>query len=372
MTSLLTAFSLDWGATVRWLFATESAASGGVPALLGCIIDSSTETALFLAAPLIIAVAVGSGIAVVCLVARLRGQRCVVWGAPPLEVFRNALLALAFLLWPSLVGEMLRVLDCSVELDGESYLSADVSVNCASAGYKTLAWAASAYLCTLLPAFPIGLFVLLHWNRDKLAELSEGADGTADEGARRFQQRYGFLFAGYSSRLWKFEPRLRGRSAPVQLLLVACGQAGLFETRLFVWWECVVMLRKALLVAVTVLFARSPSFQVYAGLWVLLVAFLLHVLCQPYQNPATGFLETLSLGATLVSLLLGQALSLDGLSESGELAVRWAAATLNIAMLVYFSRYGVSEMREARRVRIDIANTPNNLVFDDSGRVAHL
>ena len=56
------------------------------------------------------------------------------------------------------------------------------------------------------------------------------------------------------------------------------------------------------------------------------------VLC---QNHATGFLETLSLGATLVSLLLGQALSLDGLSESGELAVRWAAATLDIAMLVF-------------------------------------
>ena len=95
------------------------------------------------------------------------------------------------------------------------------------------------------------------------------------------------------------------------------------------------------------------------------------------QNPATGFLETLSLGATLVSLLLGQALSLDGLSKSGELAVRWAAATLDIAMLVrvcvcwctYFSHYGVSEMRETRRARLDIANTPNNLVIDDSGRV---
>ena len=33
MTSLLTAFRLDWGATLQWLFGIERAASGGMPPL---------------------------------------------------------------------------------------------------------------------------------------------------------------------------------------------------------------------------------------------------------------------------------------------------------------------------------------------------
>jgi len=337
MTSLLTAFRLDWGATVRWLFAAESAVSGGMPPLLGCLnFGFLNQAKLMLASPLLLVVLVALAIlAWGTFTVRCRGGKLELWGAPLLEVFRNALMAISFMLWPSFVGHVLRVLDCSVEVGGVSYLASDLSVSCDAAEYKIIAAFATASLYLLVPALPLALFMLLHRNQRHLSELTASGSMPAHADAQRFHQRYSFLFAGYTSRAWHWTPRLHGRSTPVQLVLAYIGS---FETRLFVWWECVVMTRKALLVGVTVWFARDPKFQVYAGLWVLLIAFILQVLCKPYSNAAVGFLETLALGATLVTLLLGHALALGGLGDAAETFIRTLAALINIAMLCYFAR----------------------------------
>ena len=37
------------------------------------------------------------------------------------EAFRNAVLVSSFLVWPSFVGHVFQVLDCSVVVDGVSY-----------------------------------------------------------------------------------------------------------------------------------------------------------------------------------------------------------------------------------------------------------
>jgi hypothetical protein len=289
-----------------------------------------------LASPLLLVVLVALAIlAWGTFTVRCRGGKLELWGAPLLEVFRNALMAISFMLWPSFVGHVLRVLDCSVEVGGVSYLASDLSVSCDDAEYKTIAAFATVSLYLLVPALPLALFVLLHRNQRHLSELMASGSMLALDDAQRFRQRYSFLFAGYTSRAWRWTPRLHGRSTPVQLVLAYVGS---FETRLFVWWECVVMARKALLVGVTVWFARDPKFQVYAGLWVLLIAFILQVLCKPYSNAAVGFLETLTLGATLVTLLLGQALALGGLGDTAETFIRTLAALINIAMLCYFAR----------------------------------
>ena len=347
MTSLLTAFRLDWGATVRWLFAAESAVSGGMPPLLGCMdFGFLNQAKLMLASPLLLVVLVALAIlAWGTFTVRCRGGKLELWGAPLLEVFRNALMAISFMLWPSFVGHVLRALDCSVEVGGVSYLASDVSVSCGAAEYKTIAAVASVYLYLLVPALPVALCVLLHRNQRHLDELSATGSMLAQADTQRFHQRYSFLFAGYEQRVWRWTPQLHGRSAPVQMLLVYIGS---FETRLFVWWECVVMARKALLVGVTVWFARDPQFQVYAGLWVLLIAFILQVLCQPYSNAMTGFLETLTLGATLVTLLLGQALALGGLSDSTETFIRTLAALINVGMLCYFLRHALRSTAGAK------------------------
>jgi hypothetical protein len=340
MTSLLTAFQLDWGETVRWLFGFESAVSGGMPPLLGCLgFGFLGQAWLMLVSPLLLAVLLALAVSVWCVFAwRCRSGKLELWGAAPLEVLRNALMAVSFMLWPSFVGHVLRVLDCSVEVGGTPYLASDLSVSCDDPLYRTTATVATVYLHTLVPLFPVGLFVLLHRSQRHLRELSGSGNVLAQEDSKRFHQRYSFLFAGYTSRAWRWEPQLHGRYPIVQLLLACTGSV---ETRLFVWWECVVMTRKALLVGVTVWFARDPKFQIYAGLWVLLFAFVLQVLCQPYSDPTTGFLETLSLGATLATLLLGQALALGGLGDAAENLVRTLAALINIAMLCYFARHAV-------------------------------
>ena len=106
------------------------------------------------------------------------------------------------------------------------------------------------------------------------------------------------------------------------------------------------MARKFLLVAVTVWFGRDPSYQIYAGTWVLLIATLLQVVCQPYEDPHMGFLESVSLCATFCSLLLGNAIALGGLSPNAEKAVRIVVALLNVAMLCFFGLCFARSMRQ--------------------------
>ena len=90
------------------------------------------------------------------------GGAFTIFGARPTQVYSNAVVALAFMFWPSFVQEVLVVLDCSVTVDGVSYVASDLSVRCDTAAYRSLAAVAWTYLCTLVPAFPIGLFVLMH------------------------------------------------------------------------------------------------------------------------------------------------------------------------------------------------------------------
>ena len=118
------------------------------------------------------------------------------------------------------------------------------------------------------------------------------------------------------------------------------------------------MVRKFLLVGVTVWFARDPHFQVYAGLWVLLLATTLQVACRPYADKRIDFLETLSLRATLFSLLLGLALALEGLPRAAADGIRTLAALLNLSVLFVFGRHILSDTHGAmKRSRGSLAAT---------------
>ena len=76
MTSLLAAFNLDWGSTLRWLFGLQSAASGGMPPLLGCLgihATGATDTGQ-MAAPIVIVVAIGFVVAVCVICSMVRAR----------------------------------------------------------------------------------------------------------------------------------------------------------------------------------------------------------------------------------------------------------------------------------------------------------
>jgi hypothetical protein len=339
MTSLLASFKLDWGSSLRWLFGIQKVLSGAMPPLMDCMgMDFFAQSILTLSLP---AFVIGAPLLLIMawMLPQLHIRKKIydggdmlppgltLWGVPPLQVLPNAMLMLCFLLWPSLVAALLKIVDCSVVVDGVSYVTADLTTSCDSGEYKAVAGVAIMYLMTLVPAFPLGIFVLLQRNTHNLAVES-------------FSQRFSFLYVGYTQREYKkrFAISLRGRSLSWQ-----------FKTKLFVWWECIVMARKFLLVAVTVWFGRDPKYQIYAGTWVLLVAVLLHVVCEPYEDKMMGRLESLSLCAVLGSLLLGNAIALGGLSAASEETVRNVAALLNLGMFVVFGGMFMRSLRKLGR-----------------------
>ena len=122
------------------------------------------------------------------------------------------------------------------------------------------------------------------------------------------------------------------------------------------------MVRKFFLVASTVWLARSANYQIYVGVWVLLTSFMLQAVFKPYADERVGFLETLSLGATLTSLLLGLAIALGDLSAFQITIVRCLVACINVMMLFTFMRFGFFDLRESREVADMLANTTNPML----------
>ena len=62
------------------------------------------------------------------------------------------------------------------------------------------------------------------------------------------------------------------------------------------------------------------------------------------------FLERMSLGAVLITLLLGLALALKaGISETAEAVIRTLVALVNVGMLFFFSHHIIHEWRAGTR-----------------------
>ena len=54
--------------------------------------------------------------------------------------FANACIAVAYLLWPALVVQALRILDCSVEVGGIKYVASSVGVKCNEGAHNNLSF----------------------------------------------------------------------------------------------------------------------------------------------------------------------------------------------------------------------------------------
>ena len=89
----------------------------------------------------------------------------------------------------------------------------------------------------------------------------------------------------------------------------------------------------------------AAGLQVYFGLWVVLAAFCCQLVWRPYNNKAEQQMETVSLGAVLLSLLLGQGIATKGFGERDVHAIRVLAGLVNLFVLFYFSRVFIHELR---------------------------
>ena len=230
-----------------------------------------------------------------------------------------------FLAYMPIVSASLRALDCIDPIAGVRYLRSDLSVECGVGQHAAARALSYTVLVALGAGFPAGLAWLLGTARD---------EQLADAG---FHATWGFLFDGYRAPTRSLVPTTPGgggSSDPRKSLGGARGEDGKLplgvstqkggrrrstvlperlkqtwvvsgESR--VWWEAVVLCRKAgvVLLAVTV---TNPYLQcVGATLW-FLGATALQLRYTPYAKPLFNRLETVSLVTTLLTAVISTAL----------------------------------------------------------------
>jgi hypothetical protein len=301
MSGILGSFELDWGASLKTLFNIQQTASGGVPPIFDCmgfsvpdqILGSYSIVLVILIFPLM-CLAIWKllvHLELISPVSKTNHDKKTIWGASSFQFYVTGVFVLTWLIWPLLVQQALKPLDCSTKVDGVRYLSSDLSVKCEGEEYDRLFAFAVTMLTTVIPGFPLAITWVLYRSRNKLDDSS-------------VQSWWFYLYGMYTDRCYL--------------------------------WEIVVMLRKFFLVATVVLCSTMPAYQIYLGLWVFGGATVVHVHFNPFRNQQEGNLELLTLFAVTVSLLLGQAISLGDLPASAKGAIQVSVGILNLAVLAAF------------------------------------
>eukprot|EP00937_MAST-01D_sp_MAST-1D-sp2_P007459 g7459.t1 len=316
MTGFLAGLRLDWGSVLRTVFNVAKAGSGGLPPLVDCANVSFVAEMIFsLLLPVAAACMPVCMLALWALgrVARGKGVAgATIFGASKRRFLVNASIAVAYLLWPALVVQALRILDCSVEIDGTRYVASDVSVVCYDGAHARLSIAAIAELVVVVPALPLFL-----WYRLRRHPVGAGTFN---------RSHLYFLYGGYREG--------------------------------YEYWESIVMARKFAVLAVSVFFRDSASgLQVVFVMGTMCAATVLQLLCMPYQNRTEQRLELLSLCAITAACFLGLVILL-GAEEKGLahacriLAVATVASTV-LSFIGFFAREVVGACLRKLRVRRD-------------------
>jgi hypothetical protein len=346
LSGMLLNFQLDWGSSLRLLFGISSAAGGGAPPLLDCMnVGFVTQTAVIFATPLIVPVVVLLLLGACRGFARLwKQKRRLLMGldVTNYHFIYNGMLALSYLTWPALVNAVFRTFDCSITVGDASFVASDANTRCDTPQFKMLR-AFAFVLCLVALAFPIGIAMHLRRHKDVLQ-----TDGV-------FKSHWFFIYGGFKV----IPPRHARLHASVTHVTntAPCPhvirEIGLNNKPDYFWWDGLVMVRKAMLVAVAVWLGNNAhGLQVWAGLCVLLVAFALQLWHSPYQHPREDRLESLTLGATTVSLMIGLALVLGkdgGMGSGTAMALRFLVGAVNVAVMATAIFQLVAEIRDVRR-----------------------
>ena len=130
-----------------------------------------------------------------------------------------------------------------------------------------------------------------------VAMKTKGFD-VQDEGSRRFQTNYGFLFIGYN---------------PEQY-----------------YWEVVVILRKAALSAIGVIFTFDVRGQVHLGLLVIIIATVAHAKYKPFVSPTMNNFELVSLSTSLLTFFFG-----IFTTDAGDSSTNWLTNSTLISLFLH-------------------------------------
>lgn len=272
-----------------------------------------------------------------------------------------------------IISSSLQALNCTQPINGVRYLASDLSVVCGSREQTIGAGIAYVVLLVVGVGFPALLVFLL--GRSKPAQLADPA----------FQNGWGFLYDGYrAENEWGVmsdelvphvpspasmeggaafaianplsSPRMGGPSAaPAPSTPRATAHkrsADAWMTKLFpclfpphlLWWESLVLLRKALIVLLAVL-VTNPYFQCAGASVVLGAALSLHLLKQPFVRPVFNLLEGVTLIAAMMTAVISSTLLQYNVGDPNfvygspaamsaqEWAITLMLATVNIATL---------------------------------------
>jgi len=217
-----------------------------------------------------------------------------------LDVAAVTLLVVLFLLFPSILQVSGDLLQCE-RLDygdspSRSVLIADRSIDCSSDSYATLRfW---AYLHLVIYGIGVPIFAIAVVKMISVATMN----GSMEDAKRLFY----FATGGYRRSRW--------------------------------YWESIVLVRKAAVVAVA--FAiQDVRVRVYAAMWVMAIAFTANALLRPYANVMLSALETASLLCIAVSLNLSLLFSYS--DQTTNPGLYWGAllaiVAINAVMLAAFA-----------------------------------
>jgi hypothetical protein len=194
MSGILGSFELDWGASLKTLFSIQQTASGGVPPIFGCMGFSMPNQILgsygIVLAILIFPLTCLAGwklFVYLQLITPEDETKMTIWGASPSQFYVTGVFVLTWLIWPLLVTQALKPLDCSTEVDGVRYLSSDLSVKCEGEEYDRLFAFAITMLATVIPGFPLAITWVLYRSRNDLDDA-------------KFQSWWFYLYGMYSER----------------------------------------------------------------------------------------------------------------------------------------------------------------------------
>lgn len=284
-------YNIQWPAFVAGMWSTGGSSvslpvSGG---FLSCVTNVGFYPAFWVVAMSpIVAVCIVFGAALVAHAASAvtkRGR----WSWPAL---RTAVLVLWYLLYPTVTRQAVRVLDCSEDIGGLSYLESDMREECGTSTHAFHVVAALVVIAAFCVGFPAYTALSL---RQKLRS------GQLDDLATRKQ--WLFMTQGYRDE--------------------------------YCWWEAVVMARKgALAAAAAALGGSGRGHQAYTAALVLAVCVCAQLAARPYVSERQGRLETASLLVSVGSLYLGLLYVLGGLGSAGSAAVLAVLVLANAAFVV--------------------------------------
>jgi hypothetical protein len=219
--------------------------------------------------------------------------------------------------YPMLVTQAFRVLDCRTDLiGGVTYLKADLSVACFDSDHVAASAVAIIALLLFGGGIPLAVYLLLRRNRAQL--------GTDD-----VFSRYGFLYAGYD------------------------------ESRGLYWWECLILVRKALIVLLGSVIS-DPYFSILAAVLLTFVAAMLQTKYRPFIKAQHNRLEETTLIALCITQIccvfylrsesIDEATQQDALLSTSTIVVTVVLLVMNLAVVANF--LGEASLAVARETQL--------------------